>query len=112
MGIELELHRTRPARNNWEMSRDTLLQGSYEHGEALAQVLATLKANGVGKLSWVDPYDNTLFNEQEAKAALSEIAGLLKRCADESQTTAVADLTALLTSCAATPGSYLWFIGD
>ncbi|MFF2045289.1 hypothetical protein ACFVVX_33230 [Kitasatospora sp. NPDC058170] len=112
MGIELELHSTRPARSNWAMSRASLLQGSYEHGEALAQVLATLKVNGPGKLWWVDPYGNTQFNEQEAQSALGEIAALLQQCADPAQTAAVTDLAALLKSCATTPGSYLWFIGD
>ncbi|MFI1169963.1 hypothetical protein [Streptomyces melanogenes] len=112
MGIELELHSTRPARSNWDMSRGSFLQGSYEHGEALAGVLATLKADGPGKLTWVDPYGNTQFNAQEAQAALGEIADLLERCADAAQTAAVTDLAVLLKSCARTPGSYLWFIGD
>ncbi len=112
MGIELELHSARPVRRNWALSRASLLQGSYEHGEALAEVLAKLKVNGPGKLWWVDPYGNTQFNEQEAQAALGEIAELLKQCANAAQTTAVTDLAVLLKSCATTPGSYLWFMGD
>ncbi|MFJ9518458.1 hypothetical protein ACIRPK_09360 [Kitasatospora sp. NPDC101801] len=112
MGIELELHSVRPARSNWNMSRTSLLRGSYEHGEALAEVLATLKVNGPGKLWAVDPYGNTQFNEQESQAALGEIAGLLTQCSDAAQTAAVTDLAALLKACATTPGSYLWFIGD
>ncbi|WP_405021149.1 hypothetical protein OHV05_33895 [Kitasatospora sp. NBC_00070] len=112
MGIELEVHSVRPARSNWNMSRASLLQGSYEHGEALAEVLGRLNVNGPGKLCSVDPCGNTQFNEQEAHAALGEIAGLLKQCSDATQTAAVTDLAALLKACATTPGSYLWFIGD
>ncbi|MEU8621905.1 hypothetical protein [Streptomyces sp. NPDC048623] len=112
MGIELELHSARPARNDWAMSRATFLQGSYEYGEELAAVLATLKADGPDKLSWVDPYGDTQFNEQEAEVALGEIAGLLQRCTTEGQRAAVTDLAAMLKSCATTPGSCLWFVGD
>lgn len=112
MGIELELHTAPPARFDWDMSRATLLRGSYEHGEALAHALTQLKPNSPGKLWGVDPYGNTLFDEQEAQAALREIGGLLQQCACPSQTAAVNDLAELLKSCAATPGSYLWFIGD
>ncbi|MGW6709402.1 hypothetical protein ACWGDE_31575 [Streptomyces sp. NPDC054956] len=112
MGIELELHSERPRRHNRKKSETTLLRSSYEHGDALAQVLATLKANGPGKLWWVDPYGDTMFNEQEAEAALQEIAGLLEKCTYETQTDAVRDLDAMLKACAATQGSYLWFIGD
>ncbi|MET9321324.1 hypothetical protein ABZX75_14225 [Streptomyces sp. NPDC003038] len=112
MGIELELHSARPTRYNWETSRTTLLQGSYGHGEALAQVLAAFTMDRPGRLGWVDPYGNTLFNGQEAEAALREVAGLLDRCTDASQTAAVGDLEALLRSCAVTPGSCLWFIGE
>ncbi|MFD0274044.1 hypothetical protein ACFVHB_09025 [Kitasatospora sp. NPDC127111] len=66
----------------------------------------------MGKLWRVDPYGDTQFNEQEARAALGEITDLLQLCADAAQTTAVTDLAVLLKSCATTPGSYLWFIGD
>jgi hypothetical protein len=112
MGIELELHSERPACNNWRKSRTTLVRGSYKNGEALARVLAKLDRKGPGKLWWVDPYGNTLFNEQEAEAALREVPGLLQQCTSESQAAAVHDLAALLESCATTPGSHLWFIGD
>ncbi|WP_167573923.1 hypothetical protein [Kitasatospora cheerisanensis] len=43
---------------------------------------------------------------------LREIPGLLERCVHESQAAAVRDVADRLTACAATPGSYLWFIGD
>ncbi|MGW0363488.1 hypothetical protein [Streptomyces sp. NPDC002990] len=112
MGIELELHSTRPTRYNWDTSRTTLLHGSYEHGEALAQVLGAFRMDRPGRLGWVALYGNTLFNGQEAQAALREVAGLLEGCADEAQAAAVGDLEALLKSCAVTPGSCLWFIGD
>ncbi|MFD8598084.1 hypothetical protein ACFV1L_24065 [Kitasatospora sp. NPDC059646] len=112
MGIELELHSARPARSSWSTSRATLLRGSYEHGDALDQALSTLDPRGSGRLRQVDPYGDTLFGEQEAEAALREIPDLLERCVYESQAAAVRDLAALLTACANTPGSYLWFIGD
>ncbi|MEN2417429.1 hypothetical protein AABB02_04920 [Streptomyces rimosus] len=60
----------------------------------------------------MDPYGDTLFNEQEAQAALPEAAELIERCTDASQKAALRDLAALLERCAATPGSYLWFMGD
>jgi hypothetical protein len=112
MGIELELHSERPACRNWRKSRATLVSGSYDNGEPLARVLARLDKEGPGKLCWVEPYGNTLFNDQEAEAALSEVPGLLQHCTSESQAAAVHDLAALLASCATRPGSYLWFIGD
>lgn len=110
MGIEVEVHAGRPARKG--ASRSTLLRGSYEHGEALAQALRPLGRHDSGKLGWVDPYGDTLFNEQEAEAARHEVAGLIQRCADERQKAALCDLAGLLELCAATPGSYLWFVGD
>jgi len=111
MGIELELHSERPA-FHWRKSRATLVRGSYNNSEALACVLASLGRNGPGKLGWVDPYGNTVFNQQEAEAALREVPGLLQQCTSESQEAAVRDLAALLQSCATTPGSHLWFMGD
>jgi hypothetical protein len=111
MGIELELHSERPARK-WSSSRATLLRGSYQHGEALARALSRLDRHGSGKLGWVDPYGDTLFNEQEAQVAGEEAAALVEGCADERQRAALLDLAELLGICAATPGSYLWFMGD
>jgi hypothetical protein len=110
MGIELELHSGRPARGR--SSPNTLLRGSYQHGEVLARALSTLDRHGSGKLGWVDPYGDTLFNEQEASIALQEVTALAQRCADERQKTALLDLAELLEACAATPGSHLWFMGD
>lgn len=110
MGIELELHSGRPTRKG--SPRDTLLRGSYEHGEALARALSTLDRYNSGKLGWVDPYGDTLFNEQEAQVARQEVAALSQRCADEQRKAALLDLAGLLEACAATPGSYLWFMGD
>ncbi|MEU8653616.1 hypothetical protein [Streptomyces sp. NPDC048737] len=110
MGIELELHSGGPARKR--SSRDTLLRGSYEHGEALSRVLSTLDRHGSGKLGWVDPYGDTLFNEQEAQVAREEVAALTQNCSDDQQKAALLDLAELLEACAVTPGSYLWFIGD
>jgi hypothetical protein len=110
MGIELELHSGRPARRG--ASRDTLLQGSYQHGEALARALGALDRQSSGKLGWVDPYGDTLFNEQEARVAHQEVTVLIQQCTDEKQKAALLDLAQLLKTCAATPGSYLWFMGD
>ncbi|WP_406375775.1 hypothetical protein OG788_39635 [Streptomyces sp. NBC_00647] len=113
MGIDLQLHADRP---HWPSRRSkrkpTLIRQSYQHGEALAQLIAKLPANTSGKLWTVDPYNDTVFNEQVAEAALREIPDLLDRCADDAQVEAVQDLTAYLKDCATTPGSYLIFIGD
>ncbi|WP_234388160.1 MULTISPECIES: hypothetical protein [Streptomyces] len=80
MGIDLELHSSRPARNNWRKSRPTLLRSSYGHGAALADALGSLQLLGVpGRLTAVDLYGDTLMNEQEAEAALQEIHGLRRR---------------------------------
>lgn len=38
--------------------------------------------------------------------------GLKEKCADEQQRAALDDLAAVLSQCAATPGSYVWFAGD
>ncbi|MEY9965398.1 hypothetical protein ABIA33_003440 [Streptacidiphilus sp. MAP12-16] len=110
VGIELELHSGRPMRG--KSSRTSLLRRSYEHGEALARALGSFGRTAPGKLAWVDPYGDTLFNEQEAQAALREVAVLSQGCADGPQQAALHDLAALLAACAATPGSYLWFMGD
>ncbi|MFI9374849.1 hypothetical protein [Streptomyces parvulus] len=110
MGIELELHSSRPARKSW---RATLLQGSYEHGEALAGVLGSFQRLGAaGRLTAIDPYRDTLMNEQQAATALREIGELRQRCGDGGQLAALDDLARMLGECAATPGSYLRFCGD
>ncbi|MGW2837992.1 hypothetical protein ACWCWD_09365 [Streptomyces sp. NPDC001493] len=111
MGVELELHATRPALG-WRRSRETLIRGSYEHGDSLAEVLLGLRETDLGDLGRVDPYGDTLFNEQQAQAALRSVPDLLERCSTPSRTAAVRDLEGLLRSCSETPGSYLWFVGD
>lgn len=113
MGIDLELHSSRPTRNNWRKSRATLLRSSHGYGDALADALGSLQLLGVlGRLTAVDPYGDTLMNEQEAAAALREVHGLRQRCSDERQLAALDDLATMLEECEATPGSYLWFAGD
>ncbi|WP_405861369.1 hypothetical protein OG407_25040 [Streptomyces sp. NBC_01515] len=113
MGIDLELHSSRPVRNNWRKSRATLLRSSFGHGDALTDALGSLQLLGVsGRLTAVDPYGDTLMHEQAAAAALKEIHGLRRSCADERQLAALDDLTTMMEECAATPGSYLWFAGD
>jgi hypothetical protein len=112
MGVDLELHSSRPARS-WRKSRATLLRTSYGHGDALADALGSLQLLGVpGRLTAVDPYGDTLMNEQESAAALPEIHDLKHRCGDDRQLAALDDLATMLRLCAATPGSYLWFAGD
>ncbi|GAB3660826.1 hypothetical protein [Glycomyces tarimensis] len=108
MGIELELHSKRPT--SWEKSRESLVRGSYRHGNDLAVVLARDPHRERGRLGSVDPYGNTVFNDQDAGAALSEIPDLLKRCINEQETAAVRDLAEIMASCV--QGTYLWFIGD
>ncbi|MEV6171541.1 hypothetical protein AB0L99_25350 [Streptomyces sp. NPDC051954] len=78
----------------------------------MERVLSTLDRHNSGKLGWVDPYGDTLFNEQEAQVARQEVAALSQRRTDEQQKAALLDLAELLEECAATPGSYLWFMGD
>ncbi|MFC9077973.1 hypothetical protein ACFTY7_13260 [Streptomyces sp. NPDC057062] len=112
MGIDVELHSARPTRN-WGRSRATLLQSSYGHEDALADVIGSLRLLGVpGRLTAVDPYGDALMNEQEAAVTLDEIPGLRQRCTDGHQFAALDDLAALLEQCAGTPGSYPWFQGD
>lgn len=83
MGIDLELHASRPAHKNW---RPTLLRSSYGHGDALADALGSLQLLGVpGRPTAVDPYGDTLMNEQEAAAAVLEIDALKQWCGDERQ---------------------------
>ncbi|WP_381564356.1 hypothetical protein [Streptomyces eurythermus] len=101
MGIELELRQ-----------RDTVVRRSYEHGETLALALETLVPPGQGRLSRIDPYRDTRFTEQDARAALPEVAALLDTCAGPFQEAALLDLAEMLEACAATPGGCLWFIGD
>ncbi|WP_086821315.1 hypothetical protein [Allokutzneria sp. NRRL B-24872] len=112
MGVELELHSARPASSNWKKSRTTLVMGSYEHGERLAEVLSWLPWDGTVRLGLVDASGNTVFNEQEAEVALKEVPDLLQRCSAPEQIAAVQDLEQLLRACSRTPGSYLWFMGD
>ncbi|WP_328491669.1 hypothetical protein OHS59_02205 [Streptomyces sp. NBC_00414] len=113
MGIDLQLHDSRPHWPNRRSKRKpTLMHQSHEHGEALAQLIVKLPLNTSGKLWTVDPYNDTVLNEQEAEAALREIPALLGLCTDEAQTEAVRDLAVYLKDCAATPGSYLVFVGD
>ncbi|MGW3818112.1 hypothetical protein [Streptomyces sp. NPDC005046] len=112
MGIDVELHSARPARN-WKKSRATFLRGCSGHSEALADALGSLHYLGIpGRLTAVDLYGDTVMNEQEAAAALVEVPGSKEKCADEQQRAALDDLAAVLNQCAATPGSYVWFAGD
>ncbi|MGV9270780.1 hypothetical protein ACWDRR_39795 [Kitasatospora sp. NPDC003701] len=109
MGIELALYTGRPHRGR---GAPALLRGSYHHGEALAAALAAHTHPTDQRLGRVDPYGDTLFNEQDAGAALAETTALLARCTTEDHRAAVLDLAELLAACARTPGSWLCFVGD
>jgi hypothetical protein len=111
MGVEIELHSERPARHG-KKSRVTLIRGSYQHGEALAHVLDIVRSAGGGRLAQVDPYGDTLWNEQEAEVVIEEASRLLRQCTQDAQRAAVEDLVVLLRLCARISGSYLWFMGD
>ncbi|PAZ14966.1 hypothetical protein CLM62_16495 [Streptomyces sp. SA15] len=41
----------------------------------MARAPSTLDRHGSGKLGWVDPYGDTLFNEQEAHCQLAQSGG-------------------------------------
>ncbi|MFJ8871328.1 hypothetical protein ACIRD6_36960 [Streptomyces sp. NPDC102473] len=113
MGIDLQLHDGRPY---WPSRRSkrraTLIRQSHELGEALAQLVAKLPRNTSGKLWTVDPYNDTIFNEQEAEAALREIPDLLQCYTEDPEAEAIRILAAYLEACVATPGSYVVFLGD
>lgn len=111
MGVEIELHSERPARQG-KKSRATLIRGSYQHGEALARVLDMVRSADNSRLARVDPYGDTLWNEQEAEVVIEEASSLLRRCTEDAQRAAVEDLVVMLRLCAPTSGSHLWFMGD
>ncbi|WP_190219078.1 hypothetical protein [Streptomyces griseosporeus] len=112
MGIDVELHSARPARN-WKKSRATFLRGCHGNADALADALGALHYLGVpGRLTAVDLYGDTMMNEQEAEAALAQVPGLREQCTDERQRAALDDLAAVLQECVSTAGSYVWFARD
>ncbi|MFD6279430.1 hypothetical protein ACFWFI_28260 [Streptomyces sp. NPDC060209] len=111
MGIELELHAERPALD-WDRSRATLIRGSYDHGDALAETLLNTTEAEHGSLARVDAYGDTLFDGQQAEAALLRAPALSRNHPSEPRTAAVRDLMEMLQACSRTPGSYLWFVGD
>ncbi|AUG75563.1 hypothetical protein CFP65_0606 [Kitasatospora sp. MMS16-BH015] len=112
MGIELELHTTRPARIDYERTRATLVLGSYEHGAALASALGRLKQQRAPKLWSADPYGDTFFDAADVQTALGEIDELRACSGGAGETAAVDDLARMLRACLAHPGSSLWFMGD
>ncbi|MFJ6620356.1 hypothetical protein ACIQOW_22645 [Kitasatospora sp. NPDC091335] len=81
-------------------------------GEALTIALARHTDPARHRLGRIDPYGDTLFDEQEAGAAFEEATALLARCTTEAERAAVRELRNLLAECAATPGSRLEFLGD
>ncbi|MBD0670314.1 hypothetical protein [Streptomyces sp. CBMA156] len=81
-------------------------------GEALTIALARHTDPARHRLGRIDPYGDTLFDEQDAGAAFEEATALLARCTTEAERAAVRELRNLLAECAATPGSRLEFLGD
>ncbi|MBO1416365.1 hypothetical protein [Streptomyces sp. FH025] len=110
MGIDIALYEGRP--NNGRRTSPTMLHLSTDHGQALAEALAAHADPSGHRLHRIDPYGDTLFNEQDAGAAFEEATTLLARCTTEEQRAAVRDLRNLLAHCAATPGSWVAFHGD
>ncbi|UFR04846.1 hypothetical protein KBP30_28450 [Streptomyces sp. Go40/10] len=109
MGIELELRVGRAPARGKRRRREIVVRASHEHGEMLAPALEGVTG---GRLARIDPYRDTRFTDQDAQAALPEVAALVRECADPSQEAALVDLAEMLEACAAMPGSCLWFIGD
>ncbi|MER7844886.1 hypothetical protein ABTZ03_13200 [Kitasatospora sp. NPDC096077] len=115
MGIELALHDGRPdgrRPNEGRRPAPAVLHLSTDHGPALAEALAEHARPTDHRLGRIDPYGDTHLNEQEAAAAFEEATALLARCRTDRQRAAVRDLRNLLANCAATPGSWLTFLGD
>ncbi|MGW3077702.1 MULTISPECIES: hypothetical protein [unclassified Kitasatospora] len=109
MGIDMALYDGRP--NDGRRTRPRMLHLSSP-GEALTIALARHTDPAHHRLGRIDPYGDTLFNEQDAGAAFEEATALLARCTTEEQRAAVRDLRNLLANCAAVPGSWLAFHGD
>ncbi|WP_316520322.1 hypothetical protein [Kitasatospora brasiliensis] len=115
MSIEAALYDGRPhtvRRGSGRRGGPALLHLSTDHGPGLAEALAAHAGPSDHRLGRIDPYGDTLFNEQDAGAAFEEATALLARCTTEAQRAAVRDLRNLLANCAATPGSWLCLIGD
>ncbi|MFE4973979.1 hypothetical protein ACFRAR_17955 [Kitasatospora sp. NPDC056651] len=110
MSIEVALYDGRP--KGGDRDRPAMLHLSTGHGGGLAAALAEHARPSDHRLGRIDPYGDTLFNEQDAGAAFEEATALLARCTDEAQRAAVRDLRNLLAHCAATPGSWLCLYGD
>ncbi|MFE6051021.1 hypothetical protein ACFQ6N_09710 [Kitasatospora sp. NPDC056446] len=110
MSIEIALYDGRP--NNGRRTGPALLHLSTGHGGDLAEALAAHAGPSDHRLRRIDPYGDTLLNEQDAGATFEEATALLSRCTTEAQRAAVRDLRNLLAHCAATPGSWLCLYGD
>ncbi|MFD4659106.1 hypothetical protein ACFWP2_26145 [Kitasatospora sp. NPDC058444] len=110
MSIEAALYDGRP--NNGRRTSPNLLHLSTGHGAGLADALAEHARPSDHRLGRIDPYGDTLFNEQDAGAAFEEATALLARCTTEEQRAAVRDLRNLLANCAAVTGSWLCLYGD
>ncbi|WP_369184464.1 hypothetical protein [Streptomyces sp. Y1] len=112
MSIEIALFDGHPKQHR-RPGPARMLHLSTDHGPALAAALAEHVGPAADRrLGRIDPYGDTLFNEQDAGAAFEEATALLTRCTTEEHRAAVRDLRNLLAICSATPGSWLAFSGD
>ncbi|MFE7593908.1 hypothetical protein ACFU6K_31335 [Kitasatospora sp. NPDC057512] len=109
MSIDIALYDGRP--NGGRRTGARMLHLSSP-GEALTTALARHTDPARHRLGRIDPYGDTLFNEQDAGAAFEEATALLARCTTGEQRAAVRELRNLLANCSATPGSWLVFLGD
>ncbi|MFF4384269.1 hypothetical protein [Kitasatospora sp. NPDC001547] len=109
MSIDIALYDGRP--NSGHRTAPRMLHLSSP-GEALDDALARHTDPARHRLGRIDPYRDTLFNEQDAGAAFEEATALLARCTTEAQRAAVRELRNLLANCAAIPGSWLVLQGD
>ncbi|MFF7972722.1 hypothetical protein [Streptomyces sp. NPDC007905] len=91
--------------------RPAPIRESRGHGEALARLIAQLPACTSGRLATIDPYHDTVLNEQAARPALRETPALLDHGTDDARAEAVPGLATCLKDCSTTPGSYLALVG-
>ena len=108
MGIDLKLYAGRPPGH--PKRPVTLIRDWGDPADNLARALGRL--GGDRRLAAIDPYGDTLYNEQQAAAALAEMAQLQGLCATDGEREAVRALRDMLAECARTAGSYLMFVGD
>ncbi|MFC0539920.1 hypothetical protein [Kutzneria chonburiensis] len=108
MGIDLILYTERPPGHRRRPAR--VIRRWGDPADNLPTALSRL--GGDRRLAAIDPYGDTLYNEQQAEAALKEVRQLEDLCTTDGEREAVGALRGMLAECAGTPGSYLMFVGD